>query len=103
MARLSEVLDSNKFHILLQIIQIVVFHLHCVYNFRYHISPRYIFFLPCIGVRAFSFSFYSLFKLLHFIEAQLIYSIVLVSGRWHSDWFIHVYLFFFRFFSLIGY
>ena len=44
MARLSEVPDSNKFHIMLQIIQIVVFHLHCVYNFRYHISPRYIFF-----------------------------------------------------------
>ena len=39
------------------------------------------------------------------IEVQLIYSVVLVSGVQQSDSVIHMYtnLFFFRFFSIIGY
>ena len=39
---------------------------------------------------------------LSFIEVQLIYKSVLVSGVWQSDTFIYIKSFF-RFFSLIGY
>ena len=37
------------------------------------------------------------------IEVQLIYNIVLVSGIQQSDSVIHMYIFFFRFFSIIDY
>ena len=44
------------------------------------------------------------FKLINFlVEVQLIYNIVLVSGVQHSDSVIHIYIFFFRSFSLICY
>ena len=44
------------------------------------------------------------FKLAYFIEMYLIYNVVLVSGVQQSDSVIqHIYLFFSRFFSLIGY
>ena len=39
---------------------------------------------------------------LFFIEVQLIYNAVLVSGVQQSASVIHIYLFFFRFFSIIG-
>ena len=71
-----------------------------------YFSLIHFFFSLSIGFRVFSFSFFSLFKFvkfLNFIKVYLIYNIVLVSGRQHSDSFIQAYLFFFRFFSLIGY
>ena len=43
------------------------------------------------------------FLIYFFIEVQLIYNVVLVSGAQQSDSVIHIYLFFFRFFSIIGY
>ena len=50
------------------------------------------------GYSYFYFNFFS-------IEVELIYNVVLVSGVQHSDSdiYIHIHMFFFRLFSLLGY
>ena len=62
------------------------------------------------GLAFFSFFFFlrkSLFYFFNFIEILLIYNVVLVSGIQQSDSVIRIYIkiciFFFRFFSIIGY
>ena len=47
-------------------------------------------------------SFATIFKPF-LIEVELIYNIVLVSSVQQSDSIIHKYIFFFRFFSIVGY
>ena len=47
-------------------------------------------------------TFFPLF-ILFFIEVQLIYNVVLVSGVQQSDSVIHIYTFFFIFFSIMVY
>ena len=38
-----------------------------------------------------------------FIKVELIYNTVLVSGVWQSDFYIYIYIFFFRFFPTVVY
>ena len=44
-----------------------------------------------------------LFKKIYFIEVQLIYNVVLISAVQQSDSVIHIYTFFFIFFSIMVY